>query len=137
VFIISAEIDFDSDSVTCFYSTQVIFRLIKEFPEIVVCFEDCGGRDYDVFKEHRTRAAAIRIAEVDAGRRAPIYRFRFRNSNGQIIKGCAERYIISVGSDEKIPLDIKQRLLSFFESLKNGVIEVGSFRLENNDKFPE
>ena len=137
MFIISAKIDFDSDGVICFDSNKIIFRLMEEFPEIIVCLEDYGWRDYDIFKQRGANEGAIRVAENDARRRAPIYVFSFRNSNGQKIKGHAERYIISVRSNEKIPSDLKQRLLSFFNSLKVGIIEVDSFRLENNDRFPE
>ncbi len=137
MFIISAKIEWDSDSVICFDSNKIIYNLMEEFPEIIVCLEDYGWRITIYFKRRGAYEGAIRTAKNDARRRAPIYIFRFRNSNGQIIKGKAERYFITINSDKRIPAELKQKLLSFFESLKFGSVEIDSYRLEGNDHFPE
>lgn len=136
-FIVSAKIEWDSDSVICFDPNKIVFRLMEEFPEIIVCYEDYGWRDYDLFKSRGLYEGAIRSAENDARRRAPIYIFRFRNSDGQIIRGKAERYFITIQSDKKIPTELKQKLLSFFDSLKIGEIEIESCRVEGNNHFPD
>lgn len=137
LFIVSAKIEYASDSVICFDPNKIVFRLMEEFPEIIVCYEDYGWRDYDLFKRRGAYEGAIRTAENDARRRAPIYIFRFRNLNGQIIRGKAERYFITIQSDKNIPAELKQRLLSFFDSLKIEEIEIDSYRLEGNDHFAE
>lgn len=137
LFIVSAKIEYDSDSVICFDPNKIVFRLMEEFPEIIVCFEDYSWRDHDLFKRRGAYEGAIRTAENDARRRAPIYIFRFRNSDEQIIKGKAERYFITIKSNKKIPTKLKQRLLLFFDSFKIKEVEIDSYRVEGNNHFPE
>ena len=136
MFQIAARINSENDAVGCFDPTKVILRLMDEIPETIVCIEDYGWRDYDHFKQRSAYDGAIRVAESDARRRAPIYIFRFRTANSQIIKGHAERYIVSIRSDDEIPHDLQQRFILFLNSLRIDPIEIKSVRLENNDEFP-
>ena len=145
MFIISATIQcVETDAVGCFDPTKVIWRIMDEFPEAIVCIHDYGWKDYDGFQQmSRVEGSsdglegAIRIAESDARRRAPIYLFRLRTSTDQVIKGVAERYWVTITSDEEIPAELKHRCLAFLESLRLDPIEVKSVRLEGNDEYAD
>lgn len=64
LFIVSAKIEWDSDSVICFDPNKIIYMLMEKFPEIIVCLEDYGWRDYDLFGSRGIYEGAIRTAET-------------------------------------------------------------------------
>jgi hypothetical protein len=104
--------------VGCFDPTTVIVRLMESFPEVTVGLEDLGWRDFDGFKQRGAVEGAIRIAENDARRRGPIWAFRMRTDTKQVITGHAERYYVSLSSEEPIPEPLKSRFVAFLESLR-------------------
>jgi hypothetical protein len=135
MFEIAARIEDEDNAVGCFDPTKVILRLIDEIPEAIVCVHDYGWKDYDHFQQRSAYEGTIRVAENDARRRAPIYIFRLRTATKQVIRGHAERYIVSIRSDEEISNDLKQRFILFLNSLTTNQIEIKSVRIENNDEF--
>jgi hypothetical protein len=136
MYLVAAQIEYwDTDAVGCFDPTKVILRLMDEIAEAVVCLHDYAWKDYDLFQSMGAHEGTLRTAESDALRRGPMYRFRLRTGNGQIILGLAERYEIKIWSKEEIPDDLRQRFLKFLRSLKLDPIEVKSVRIEGNDEY--
>jgi hypothetical protein len=115
MFNLAARIDDENDAVICFDPTKVILKLMDEIPEVIVCIHDYGWDAYDYFQQRSAYEGAIRVAENDARRRAPIYAFRLRTGTKQIIKGQAERYYVSFRSNEEIPEALKQRVITYPE----------------------
>src|SRR4051794_10573672 len=102
MFAISARIAEDEHGhpvgVGCFDPTIVIGRLRRTFPnEVVVCIHDYAWKDYDFFVQ-RSFISALDIAERDARRRGPIFHFRMRARDDQVIHGRAERYLVTIWS---------------------------------------
>ncbi|HYE75189.1 MAG TPA: hypothetical protein VEF04_17740 [Blastocatellia bacterium] len=125
-----------TDAVGCFDPTKVILRLTAEMPEVIVCLHDYAWKDYDGLLRIGAGEAAMRVAESDALGRGPIYLFRLRTGNHQVINGVAERYRVRITSEQEIPEELKQKFLAFLQSLKLDPIEVKSVRWEGNAEYP-
>jgi hypothetical protein len=127
----------DSSVVCCFDPTIVVVRLRRTFPEVEVVPQDFAWRDYDSFKQRGAVEGAVRIAESDARRRGPIWTFRLPASQGQAIRGRAERYDVSIWSNAPVPEPLRSRFLEFLEGLRFAAcVSVKSVRIEGNDEFP-
>ena len=125
----------ETDGVGCFDPTAVVYRLMEELPEAIVCLHDYAWRDYETFSQMGAEGA-MRVAESDALRRGPIYLFRLRTGTQQEIKGVAERYRVRITSEQEIPADLRKRFLAFLGALRFDPIEVKSVRIEGNDEPP-
>jgi hypothetical protein len=125
-------------NIGCFDPTIIICRLRKSFPEAVVNPEDFAWRDYDSFRRRGAIDGAVRIAESDARRRGPIWTFTIPTGPERVVRGKAERYVVSIFDTEPIPADLKSRFLSFLEELKFApFVEVSSIRIEGNEIYPD
>jgi len=125
------------DIVGCFDPTIVVVRLKDWFPDLIVDLRDYAWKDYDSFKQRGIVEGAVRIAENDARRRGPIWAFRIPSGPGQAVRGHAERYIVSISSEEPIPVDLKARFWEFLNTLKFApFVEVSSVKIEGNDVSP-
>jgi hypothetical protein len=128
---------FDEAVVGCFDPTVVIVRLRKAFPEVTVDQEDFAWKYHDAFKRRGVVDGAVRIAECDARRRGPIWRFHLPMGNGRNVTGWAERYSIRILDEEPIPEPVQTRFLAFLEELRfSPAVEVASVRIEGNDEYP-
>ena len=140
MYVISAHVaGFGCDkNVVCYFDPSVVVvRLREAFPEVEVMPEDVAWRDCNLMKEFGCTEGAVRIAENDARRRGPIWTFRLPNGSAPAIRGKAERYEVSVSSDEPIPEPLRSRLTAFFEELRFGsCVEIKSVRLVDNDEVP-
>ncbi len=124
---------YDENVAVCFDPEIVIHRLQKAFTdEVTVCIHDYAWKDFDTFTEMRASRAAIRLAESDARRRGPIFIFRFRTDTRQKIYGKAERYFVSISSQQPIPESIKSRFIEFLNQLEHKPIQVRSVRIDGN-----
>lgn len=112
--------DNNSCSVGCFDPTRVVIRIRDEIPGVTVCVHDYAWMDYDSFVSRSAYYGTIRVAENDARRRGPIYRFRVRTGTNQAVRGSVERYRIQISSEQPIPEPIKSHFLNFFQTLKLG-----------------
>jgi hypothetical protein len=125
------------DNVGCFDPTVVVSRLKETFPEAVVRPEDLAWQAYGFFKQRGAVEGAVRSAENDARRRGPIWSFKIPTAEGRVIRGRAERYVVSIGDEEAIPGDLKSRFLRFLETLRFApFVEVSSERIDGNDHSP-
>jgi hypothetical protein len=140
MFTISASIPeggFDKAIVCCFDPTIVIARLRDAFPEVEIIPQDFAWRDYDTFKQHGLSEGAMRIAANDARRRGPIWRFRLPVAGGPPLPGRAERYDVTLFSEEPIPEPLRSRFLAFLEGLRFApCVEIQSVQCVDNDEFP-
>src|SRR5687767_2386405 len=104
MFVISAAVSghgLDPRIVCCFDPTLV--RLREAFPEVEVIPEDFAWKDYDAFRARGEVDGAVRIAESDARRRGPIWQFRLPVPGRLPIRGRAERYDVSIWSEDPVP----------------------------------
>lgn len=125
------------DNIGCFDPWIVVARLKEAIPEVVVQPEDSAWRAYDWFQAHGAVEGAIRIAERDAMRRGPIWSFEIPTTDGRMIRGHAERYVVEIGGEEPIPNDLKGRFLAFLETLRFApFVEVSSERIDGNNSYP-
>ena len=141
MYMISAKIKvggMDLDVVCSFDPTIVIVRLNKAFADSVeINQRDFAWKDYDAFKMRGVVEGAIRIAENDARRRGPIWTFQFRVPSPSLIRGRAERYDVSIWSDDPIPEPLRSDFLSFLNELRFcPFVTVKSVRLDGNNEFP-
>ena len=142
MFMISAKVDgagMDSKVICCFDPTIVIVRLRRAFPDVEIIPHDFAWRDYDAFKQRGAVEGdkALRIAEHDARRRGPIWTFRLPAPGRPPICGRAERYDVSIWSEEPVPEPLRSRFIEFLEGLRFAdCVSVESVRLEGNDRFP-
>ncbi|MGI8978450.1 MAG: hypothetical protein ACR2FY_04430 [Pirellulaceae bacterium] len=146
MFTISASVTgagMDSGIVGCFDPTVVIARLRRAFPDVEVIPQDFAWRDYDAFLQRGALegasavAGAMRIAEIDARRRGPIWTFRFPLPGRPPICGRAERYDVSIWSDDPVPEPLRSQFIEFLEGLRFApFVNVTSVRLEGNDQYP-
>jgi hypothetical protein len=140
MYLISANIagyGLDKAVVWCFEPTMVIARLRDEFPEVEVISEDLAWRDYDDFRQHGVEGKALRMAEIDARRRGPIWKFLLPVAGKPAIVGWAERYSVKIRSAEPIPEPLRSRFLAFLEKLRFcDHVTVTSVRLEGNREYP-
>ena len=121
------------DVVGCFDPTVVIARLRRAFPdEVEVDPEDQGWKDYKAMLRLGGYEPALRTAERDAQRRAPIRLFRFPTGTEQVVYGKAERYHVSIWSEQPIPEPLKSRFLEFLRGLEFLSPTVRSERIEGN-----
>jgi hypothetical protein len=129
----------DSNVVCCFDPTMVIVRLRRVFPDVEVIPQDFAWRDYDAFKQRGLVEGdgALRIAENDARRRGPIWTFRLPAPGQPPICGRAERYDVSIWSEQPLPEPLRSRFLEFLEGLRFAdCVSVESVRLEGNNSYP-
>jgi hypothetical protein len=140
VFVISASVvghGMDKNIVCCFDPTIVIVRLREAFPEVEVVPKDFAWRDYDAFRQRGVVEGAVRIAENDARRRGPIWTFRLPVPGKQPIRGRAERYDVSIWSEEPIPEPLRSRFIGFLQELRFApCVEVKSVQFKGNDQYP-
>lgn len=115
----------------CFDPSIVVTRLKDAFGEDVdVDTTEYGWKDYKYFLSIGA-VEALQIAENDARRRAPIYKFRFPKHDS--VCGVAERYSVRIWSEKTIPEPIKFRFLDFLHGLPLVQYEVRSVRIDGND----
>lgn len=127
----------DMDVVCCFDPTIIVARLRKSFPAVEIIPQDFAWRDYDAFKQRGAVEGAVRIAENDARRRGPIWTFRLPVPGRASIRGRAERYVVSIWSEETVPEPLRTRFIQFLEDLRFGPwVRVKSVRLEGNEEIP-
>ena len=121
--------------VFCFDPTVVIYHLLKQLPgEATVCIHDYAWETHDAFISMREPRASIRVidcTEEDARRRGPIFQFRFRSGTEQIIRGHAERYLITLKSEKPIPNLIEFRFTEFLKQFQYQPFVVNSNNNEN------
>lgn len=133
IYEIAARIDDDvQDAVGCFDPTRIVVRIRDEIPGITVCIYDYAWANYDYFASRAEYTGALRVAENDARRRGPIFIFRVRTENDQIIKGAAERYRVHINSEQPIPEPIKSQFLTLFNSFNLGDTSVRSVKIVGN-----
>jgi hypothetical protein len=124
-------------NICCFDPTVVVVRLREAFPDVEIVPEDMAWRYYDHFKRRGAVEGAVRIAENDARRRGPIWTFRLPVSGGQPIRGRAERYDVTIRSEQEIPEPLGSRFIAFLEELRFApCVSVKSIRWEGNEEFP-
>lgn len=97
-----------------------------------MCIYDYAWANYDYFASRAEYTGALRVAENDARRRGPIFIFRVRTENDQIIKGAAERYRVHINSEQPIPEPIKSQFLTLFNSFNLGDTSVRSVKIVGN-----
>jgi hypothetical protein len=140
MFIISASVPgagMDSSVVGCFDPTVVIARLRKAFPDVEVIPQDFAWKDYDSFRQRGAVEGAVRIAENDARRRGPIWTFRMPQPGRPPIRGRAERYDVSLWSDEPVPEPLRSQFIEFLAELRFApCVSIKSVRLEGNEEYP-
>jgi hypothetical protein len=121
MYLITADIagdGLDKSNICCFDPTIVVLRLREAFPDLEVAPEDLAWRDYDAFKKHGATEGAIRVAENDARRRGPTWSFRLPVPGRPPIRGRAERYDVTIFSEEPFPEPLRSRFLAFLEELR-------------------
>lgn len=127
----------DKNVVCCFDPTIVVLRLRDAFPDIEIIPEDFAWKDYESFKNRGAVEGAVGIAENDARRRGPIWAFHLPVPGKISIGGRAERYHVSIFSDEPVPEPLRSRFIAFLQELRFApCVIVKSVRLEGNDEFP-
>jgi len=140
MFTISASIPghgLDKAIVCCFDPTIVVARLREAFPEVEIIPQDFAWRDYDTFKQHGLGEDAVRIAVNDARRRGPIWTFRLPVAGGPPLRGRAERYDVTLFSEEPIPEPLRSRFLAFLDGLRFApCVEVQSVQCVDNEELP-
>src|SRR5437868_2704387 len=109
---------FDPNVVCCFDPTIVIARLRQAFPEVEVISQDFAWRDYDAFKQRGVVDGAVRVAENDARRRGPAWKFQLPVPGRAAICGLAERYGVRLLSEAPIPEPLRSRFIAFLEELR-------------------
>jgi hypothetical protein len=127
----------DEAIIGCFDPTVAIVRLRKAFPEVTVDPEDFAWKYFDEFKRRGAVEGAVRIAESDARRRGPIWRFHLPLGNGRNAMGWAERYSVRILDEEPIPAPIRERFLAFLAELCFCAgVEMASVRIEDDEEYP-
>ena len=90
-------------SVCCFDPKMVLVHLKEEFGEaFLIDLTDYAWKDWKMFLRMNDVESAMKVAESDALRRGPIYKFVI-SENGVKVKGHVERYYIVLRSDKTIP----------------------------------
>ena len=141
MFQIAAKIDgagVEMSNICCFDPTVVMARLRRHFPEVETNPEDFAWRAYDFFKEQGAGdgiEGAVRVAASDARRRGPIWTFSLPIKDRPPVRGRAERYDVSIWSDEPIPEPLRSRFISFLEELRFApCVSIKSVRLLKGNK---
>jgi len=112
----------------CFDVLVVLSLLEREYGDSVqIDPEDLAWNDYESVLRHTKAPAnegAVRVAERDAQRRGP--RFRFAVMHGaRRFEGAIERHRIAIHSEEPIPEGVAARFEAFLNSLPIGKPEIG------------
>jgi hypothetical protein len=127
----------DTNVVCCFDPTIVVLRMRQAFPDLEISAQDFAWKDYDAFKARGAIEGVVRIAENDARRRGPIWVFHLHVLGQPSILGHAERYSVSIRSQEPVPEPLRSQFIQFLEGLRFAeCVRVKSVRLQGNDEFP-
>jgi hypothetical protein len=121
-------LDYSSDEVAVFDPEKVIARLRSDFPEADVDPTDQSAAEVErvrqFAKSHldsdsEVQSTVLRQIQGKARRNGPVYSFELAG-----VTGTAGRYSISFVSDVEIEPSLRQRIVTFLESLKLGSVTV-------------
>lgn len=132
--------------IDCLYKldpTLVLLRLNEEIPTLIYCIHDYAWKDYDWFCARSVVVGttgglhgAMKVAQSDAWRRGPIWRFRIYGYDNPI-QGVVERGWIRIQrQDGFIPDELKAKFRGSLHALKIPGAEISSYQLKGNTKTP-
>ena len=140
MFEIAATIDgggMDKGIICCFDPSVVRWRLREAFPDARLDPKDYAWKDFEHFSSVNDQSGAIDVAERDALRRGPIFRFSLPRENGPLVHGIVERYIVHIDSDEPFPPSIRAGFLAFLEQLRFApCVKIKCIRFEGGREIP-